>query len=479
MQQEEIEQILLPGYLPVETGYTKLPDGQYTISVHTLFPGFKAKMFEYLFNHYLKDTQTYINAAPNIHISGEWDNKWKPGHYIGASHYIQEYVSGSKLKVKITFKDPAKYFDLSKFKDPGVIIYADAYLDYEIPHGSFIHVIRDTEWGCERRSRYCIPDCSEDFARGFLKNCVDASVSYSILLKNLSKGLKNEPNISVKCKFCQSEDVIKNGSRHNVQYYLCKTCGHAFTNNGALPGMKYPTDIMATTVNDFYSGKPLYSIRNYIEDSTSTMPSNSTIYSWINKVTVKALAEVDKFQPKVTDTWILRQTSIPHLSSRDNSRYGLFSIEDADTHFSLGIRFYCSRDVIDINSLIEEATKLANRVPKKLIIIYDDLDFYYYINNLSKYEYLNNTVITPQFTLHVSPEFDTSRLHQIFTSRFNLININNLTNNKGNASIILKGFLFHYNYLTPHQSLNGLKPAEAAGIPLPDKNWLKWCSELE
>jgi hypothetical protein len=38
--------------------------------------------------------------------------------------------------------------------------------------------------------------------------------------------------------------------------------------------------------------------------------------------------------------------------------------------------------------------------------------------------------------------------------------------------LILQGFIFNYNYLRPHDSLNGKTPAEVAKIDFPYKRWL-------
>ena len=40
------------------------------------------------------------------------------------------------------------------------------------------------------------------------------------------------------------------------------------------------------------------------------------------------------------------------------------------------------------------------------------------------------------------------------------------------ARLLLDGWLVHYNYFKPHESLNGRTPAEAAGIKDADKNWM-------
>lgn len=39
------------------------------------------------------------------------------------------------------------------------------------------------------------------------------------------------------------------------------------------------------------------------------------------------------------------------------------------------------------------------------------------------------------------------------------------------AKLITDGWLLHYNYLRPHESLNGRTPAQMAGVKYPYRNW--------
>jgi len=63
-----------------------------------------------------------------------------------------------------------------------------------------------------------------------------------------------------KCKFCQSTNVVKNGKRNGTQYYLCRNCGRGFVYNKGLPRMRYPVDIVADGVYEYYAGESLNKI---------------------------------------------------------------------------------------------------------------------------------------------------------------------------------------------------------------------------
>jgi len=55
------------------------------------------------------------NVAPGTSIF-KWDEKWSPGHYIGATHTLEEQVGTELFKVRIKFYDPTEVFDGSRFQ---------------------------------------------------------------------------------------------------------------------------------------------------------------------------------------------------------------------------------------------------------------------------------------------------------------------------------------------------------------------------
>ena len=137
---EEVNRLLEPGYLPMETGYYRLPNGQMHVATLVRMPKSKGKMVEWFFGHYLKDTETYKQWDPKAHLRFEWDDKWSPGHYIGASHYGEEYLAGEVLKFIVKFDDPALFFDVSRFKEArvGAVVCGQGFLPDGTPDGRFV-----------------------------------------------------------------------------------------------------------------------------------------------------------------------------------------------------------------------------------------------------------------------------------------------------------------------------------------------------
>ena len=171
---EEISQLLEPGYQPIETGYYRLPNGYMHVRVLTRMPHCKGKMVDWWFG-YLRDTETYKMWDLKDHISLKWDEHWRPGHYIGASHTVEELVGGQLLKARIQFRAPAEFFDTSRFKEAkvGAVICANAYDLEEVPHGRIIHFVRDTDFGCEMRSRFWLFQASDVAGMGLMVHCIE------------------------------------------------------------------------------------------------------------------------------------------------------------------------------------------------------------------------------------------------------------------------------------------------------------------
>lgn len=171
---EDVNQLLEPGYMPIETGYYRMPNGHIHVRVLTRMPRCKGKMVDWWFG-YLSGTETYKMWHPKDHLTLEWDKHWRPGHYIGASHSIEELIGGQVLKARIHFRDPSEFFDTSRFKaaNVGAVICANAYDPEETPHGRIIHFVRDTDFGCEMRSRFWLFQAPDIAGLGLMMHCME------------------------------------------------------------------------------------------------------------------------------------------------------------------------------------------------------------------------------------------------------------------------------------------------------------------
>ena len=198
------------------------------------------------------------------------------------------------LKFKVVREDPAEVFSPSKLATCGLasIFCANTYMPDDTPEGKIVHILRDTAYGCEMRSHFWFYNDTEENAQIRLEHYISEHGYLADSLKKLIEGLqKSKRGTVVYCKFCKSSEVIKNGSRRNTQYWLCKNCGRGFVDNGSLPKMKYPSEVVGRAVYDHCAGRSIKDIRLKIEKEYNLFPSNSTVSGWIKKLTKTALED--------------------------------------------------------------------------------------------------------------------------------------------------------------------------------------------
>jgi putative transposase len=267
-----------------------------------------------------------------------------------------------------------------------------------------------------------------------------------------------------RCKFCQSVNVVKNGKRNNVQYYLCKECGRGFVHNRGLPHMRYPMDIVADAVYDYYAGVSLRKIRDGIDQKIQRRPSDSAIYGWVKRLTKIGLAEAKKHTPQVGDKWLADESVI---RLKDGKKYWLINVIDYDTRFLLVSKLSRSRGIKDILEAFETALAKAKKYPKQMLtdgwLAYDDACERAFASETKH-------MVTTPFVEKEKSTNVVERWHGTLKDRLKPMRG---MDKSETHQLILEGFVLNYNYLRPHESLNHKTPAEAAKIAtFPYRSWL-------
>jgi hypothetical protein len=166
-----------------------LPDGNIFAATYTRFPYAKGKMVAWWFGTFLHNTQSYKLWHPD-HISFVWDDKKKPGTCVGATHISEEYLGDELVPMRIKFYDPSDVFDVSKFE--GAHISCALVAEIKKPDGSllgmFLHIVRDTSFGCEMRNRFWLISATEESAKGLIKHNLEEMGSLAEFLPGLPAG---------------------------------------------------------------------------------------------------------------------------------------------------------------------------------------------------------------------------------------------------------------------------------------------------
>ena len=192
--------LLEPGYLPIETGYTRLHNGQVFVAVLTPMPGVTGQMVDWWFGWHGGESQRYKLWHPRAHASVKNRDDLSDRvdlsdreKYVGNVSYVKEYIGYDFLPISIAFNSPAdNHLDDSRFAEAGVstaICARAGFTNKPINFSRLIHLIRNTENGCEMRSRFWLGDLAlRNMAENSLLNRTLRSTSIARRAGSLSLG---------------------------------------------------------------------------------------------------------------------------------------------------------------------------------------------------------------------------------------------------------------------------------------------------
>ena len=156
--------LLKPGYLPIENGFTRLDNGQIFVSILTKMPGVTGEMIDGWFGWPWMEPERYKLWHPRAHqmiraerMIGDDSNLSDREKYLNNPNYISEYVGGESMDIVVSFSDPSELLDVSQFDEAKIGTAICATVGFQgkpVNFGGLIHLIRETDEGCEMRSRF-------------------------------------------------------------------------------------------------------------------------------------------------------------------------------------------------------------------------------------------------------------------------------------------------------------------------------------
>lgn len=276
---------------------------------------------------------------------------------------------------------------------------------------------------------------------------------------NLEQEHFTEP-VPIVCKWCGSKDIIKHGVRKGVQEYICLKCKRKFNAKDAPYGMRTTVDQVGASLAMYYDGLSLADIARQLDVTYHNPVDRSTIYRWLVRFTNEAIKLLEPIKPRVSDTWVADETAIKF----NDTLYWIWDIIDYDTRFLLATYLSPHRGTKEAYTLMELASKRANKVPKRVVT--DKLK-----------GYLDGIELAfGADTEHIqSSPFDVDSDNNIIERMQGTIKDRTKVvrgfKTISTARLILDGFLTHYNFFRPHMSLKNRTPAEVAKVVPPVRNW--------
>lgn len=189
----DANKLLEPGYSSLETGYYRLVDNQILVAALTRMPGCDGEMVDWWFG-YLDDSAKYRMWCPKDHLELEIQGPRPMGQYIKTSLMITRRMGESVKRSQMRFHDPSDF--LSSY-DPSIhqditVICANVYTPEKVLESRIIHCVRNTDFGCEMRSRLWLVNETDDTATDMMTHCLEEMGNLAVFLPDLFAHRKDD-----------------------------------------------------------------------------------------------------------------------------------------------------------------------------------------------------------------------------------------------------------------------------------------------
>ncbi|USS00673.1 IS6 family transposase [Clostridium septicum] len=274
-----------------------------------------------------------------------------------------------------------------------------------------------------------------------------------------------------RCPKCNKATFLHHEYKH-YNRYKCgnKKCNHIIvkhhttnidiasneliTGSLSMKGMRFPLHVILTALTLYFlNNSSTRAISQLLMINSGIKVSHVTIASWTNKFAPFFKQKADKFKASLnlqSDDWHADETVV----FINSERYYLWLAIDSETRFILAFHLTKSRSSDSAYILVNEAKKFGE--PANFIT--DRLPSY----NEAVATLLPNTTHIP-----VAPmSSDTNNnLIESFNKTFKAwYKTKKGFNSFQKANNLIYLFIFHYNFIRPHGSLNNCTPAEVAGF---------------
>ncbi len=176
----------------------------------------------------------------------------------------------------------------------------------------------------------------------------------------------------ITCKYCNSTDVVKDGTNTGEQYFLGHSCNHRFNTKDTLEHMKTSINAIAASISMHYRGMSVNSIRQELRQLYDMDVSDYGVYSWISQFTKGTVNVTNRCEPEVGYVWLADETVI-NIGGKD---YWLLDVIDVKTRFLIASKLSPTKRVEDVQDILKEAYQRTGRIPK--VIMTDHLWAYIY-----------------------------------------------------------------------------------------------------
>jgi len=263
------------------------------------------------------------------------------------------------------------------------------------------------------------------------------------------------------CKYCGSENLVKDGKVKGKQVFKCKDCKKRFYMNGKFAKMRTGKKLIVTALNLYYDGLSLRKTQRNLKQIFGENVSQVTILNWIKKYSRLVKEYMITLVPQLSGLWHEAETMI----QCEGRSIWFWEMIDEDTKFMVASHLSGTRTLEDTIAIFKKGFEQSKERPRAVFVdgshVYNRAfnKVFYTLRKDTRPELVQRVDVRTRETNNI-----VERLHGTLKDRTKpMRGLKSFESTK----LLLEGYAVHYNCVRPHQSLSGKTPAQAARMEVP------------
>jgi putative transposase len=289
--------------------------------------------------------------------------------------------------------------------------------------------------------------------------------------KEIWKHVTISPLSNQNCPSCKSENIVKQGLRHNkygnIQKFQCRDCNKWFVFNLGFEKMRASPQVITSAMQLYFSGESLRNVTAFLK-LQGVKVSHVAVYKWIKKYVKLMENYLEKITPQLSDVW---RADEMFVKIKGNMKY-VYALMDDETRFWIAKQVSDTKYKEDITPMFARGKILAGKKP--MVLVTDGAPNFH-----NAYQKEFQTMASPR-TVHIKSitlkgQHNNNKMERMNGEIRDREKV--MRGLKKDDTPIIEGYRIYHNFIRGHQALDGKTPADIASIKVEGNN--KWITLIQ
>jgi len=221
------------------------------------------------------------------------------------------------------------------------------------------------EWTC---------DCQDFFYRHVTCKHIYAT-RFWITVNHYVKQEAPEPKVlaedAVQCARCASIRVMRYGRSYGKQVYRCRDCGKKFKEESLLKRARFDPEVVVVTLDLYFKGLSLRKISDHLKQFNGVEVSFQTVNRWLGKYVTLLNDYVSTLTPQLSGKWHEDEMKLKVKGGeveQDGTQWKwLWNVMDKGTRFQLAEEISKTKNEVNSARAFLRAKEIAKALPREIV----------------------------------------------------------------------------------------------------------------